>query len=133
MKSFHDTDNVNFLEVLKTTEFFIQRTKPGHLLARDKYNRDKLKDEAYGILNPSRETKDKSKDLQTEGVKTIVSLVVIDIWTNLEVLLRLKVRGHTDTLTEASNLIDELIKRGEIPNENNFQILLVNFIQSKWN
>ena len=29
--------------------------------------------------------------------------------------------GHTDTLTDASNLIDELYKRGEIQNEQQFQ------------
>ena len=31
----------------------------------------------------------------------------IDIQTKLEVLLGLKLSGHTDTLTEASNLKDE--------------------------
>ena len=30
------------------------------------------------------------------------------IYTRLEVLLRLRLSGHTDTLTEANNLIDEL-------------------------
>ena len=32
-------------------------------------------------------------------------------------LLELKISGQTDTLTEASNFIDELFKRGEIQNE----------------
>ena len=32
-------------------------------------------------------------------------------------LLGLKLSGHTDNLTEASNLINELYKRGEIQNK----------------
>ena len=46
--------------------------------------------------------------------KTIIPSTIIDIYTRLEVLLGLKLSGHTDTLTEASNLIDELYKRGKI-------------------
>ena len=42
---------------------------------------------------------------------------IIDIYTRLEILLGLKLSGHTNTLTEASNLIDELYKRDEIQNE----------------
>ena len=42
---------------------------------------------------------------------------MIDIYAGLEVLLGLKLSGHNDTLTEASNLIDELYKRGEIQNK----------------
>ena len=37
--------------------------------------------------------------------------IIIDIYNRLEILLGLKLSGHTDTLTEASNLIDELYKR----------------------
>ena len=40
--------------------------------------------------------------------------------TRLEILLGLNLSGHTDTLTEASNLIDELYKRGEIQNEQQY-------------
>ena len=50
-------------------------------------------------------------------MKTIIPSNIIDIWTRLEVLLGLKLAGHTDTLTEASHLIDELYKRGEIETE----------------
>ena len=49
--------------------------------------------------------------------KIIISSSIIDIYTRLEVLLGLKLSGHADTLTEASNLIDELYKRGEIQNK----------------
>ena len=57
---------------------------------------------------------DSDSDLQGEGVKIIIPSNKIDIYTRLEVLLGLKLSGHTDTLTEASNPMDELKKRGEI-------------------
>ena len=63
------------------------------------------------------EITDDSDDLQGEGVKILIPSNINDIYTRLEVLLELKLSGHTDTLTEASNLIDELYKRGEIQNK----------------
>ena len=59
---------------------------------------------------------DDSDDLEGEGLKIIIPTNIIDIYTRLEILLGLKLSGHTDTLTEASNLIDELHKLGEIQN-----------------
>ena len=48
-------------------------------------------------------------DLKGRGIeKIIIPSNIIDIYTRLEDLLGLKLSGHTDTLTEASNLIDEL-------------------------
>ena len=44
-----------------------------------------------------------SDDLQGEGVKVIILFNIIDIYTRLEVLLGIKLSGHSDTLTEASN------------------------------
>ena len=53
-------------------------------------------------------------DLQGQGIeKIIIPSNIIDIYTRLEVLLGLKLSGHTDSLTEASNLIDELYKKGK--------------------
>ena len=63
------------------------------------------------------EITDSSDDLQGEGVKVIKPSNIIDIYTRLEILLGLKLSGHTDILTETSNLIGELYKRGEIQNE----------------
>ena len=68
-----------------------------------------------------------SDDLQGEGVKIIIPSNIIDIYTRLEVLLGLKLSGHTDTLTEASNLIDELFKRGEIQNKLQYRNALDKF------
>ena len=56
---------------------------------------------------------DDSDNLQGEGIKIVIPSNIINIYTRLEILLGLKLSGHTDTLTEASNLIDELYKRGE--------------------
>ena len=70
----------------------------------------------------------KKHNLEGQGVKIILPSNIIDINTRLEVLLGLKLSGHTDTLTEASNLIDELYKRGEIQNKQQYRNALDNFI-----
>ena len=64
---------------------------------------------------------DDSDDLQGEGVKTIIPSTVIDIYTRLEILLGLKLSGHTDTLTEASSLIDAFYRIGDIQNEQQYR------------
>ena len=71
------------------------------------------------ILNPISK---KKLNLEGQGIeKTIIPSNVIDIYTRLEVILGLNLSGHTNTLTEARNLIDELCKRGEIQNEQQYQ------------
>ena len=72
-------------------------------------------------------TLDSDNNLQGEGVKIIIPSNINDIYTRLEVLLGLKLSGHTDTLTEASNLIDELYKRGEIQNKQQYRNALNKF------
>ena len=62
-----------------------------------------------------------SDDLQGEGVEIIIPSNIIDTYTRLEILLGLNLSGHTGTLTEASNLIDELYKRVEIQNEQQYR------------
>ena len=73
------------------------------------------------------ELTDDSDNLQGEGVRIIIPSNIIDIYTRLEVLLGLKFSGHSDTLTEASNLIDELYKRGEIQNKKQYRNALKKF------
>ena len=73
------------------------------------------------------ENTDDSDDLQGEGLKIIIPSNIIHIYTRLEILLRLKLSGHTDTLTEASNLIHELYKRGEIQNKLQYRNALNKF------
>ena len=74
------------------------------------------------------ESSDNSDDLQGEGVKIIIPSNIIDIYTRLEVLLGLKLSGHTDTLTEASNLIDELYKLGYIEIKQQYRNALDKFL-----
>ena len=74
------------------------------------------------------EINDDSDGLQGEGIeKIIIPSNIIDIYTRLEVLLGLKISGHTDTLTEASNLIDELFRLGEIQNKQQYRNALNKF------
>ena len=71
---------------------------------------------------------DSDNNLQGERVKIIIPSNIIDIYTRFEVLLGLNLRaGHTDTLTEASNLKDELYKRGEIQNKQQYRNALNKF------
>ena len=82
---------------------------------RKTFSRKTLPKLVEKIQNKSfEENTDDSDNLQGDGVKIIVPSNIIDIDTRLEILLGLKLSGHTDTLTEASILIDELYKGGEI-------------------
>ena len=60
-------------------------------------------------------------------MKILISFNIIDICTRLEVLRGLKLSGHTNNLTEASNLVDELSKKGEIQNKQQFPDALDKF------
>ena len=63
----------------------------------------------------------KKRNLEGQGLKIIIPSNIIDMYTRLEILLGLKLSGHTDTLTEASNLIDEVYQRGEIQNKHQYR------------
>ena len=66
--------------------------------------------------------------LKDKGVeKIIIPSNIIDIYIRLEVLLGIKLSGHSNTLTEASSLIDELYKRGEIQFEQEYRNALNKF------
>ena len=73
------------------------------------------------------EITDESDDLQVQGVKNIIPSNRIDIYTRLEILPGLKLRGHTNTLKEASNLIDELYRQKEIQNKQQYRNALNKF------
>ena len=61
-------------------------------------------------------------DLEGQGIqKTIIPSDKIDFYTRLETLLGPKLSGHADTFTEAPNLINELHKRGEIQNKQQYR------------
>ena len=87
---------------------------------RTKSIKNDLKKRVHKIKNPP-------LTLQGEGVKIIIRSNISDIYTRLEILLGLKLSGHSDTLSEASNLIDEIYKRGEIPNKQQYRNALNKF------
>ena len=114
-KSMSDTEKLVFREFLKKTGYYNRKLTKGRLSGRDRYIRNDLDNDVMRIL-------DLDKQLKGRGVeKIIIPSNIIDIYTRLEVLLGLKLSGHTDTLTEASNLIDELYARGEIQNKLQYQ------------
>ena len=69
----------------------------------------------------------KKHNMEGQGVKIIIPSNIVDIYSRLEVLLGLKLSGQSDTLTEASNFIDELYKRGEIQNKHQYRNALDKF------
>ena len=68
------------------------------------------------------------RNLEGQGVKIIIPSNIIDVYTRIQILLGLKLSGHTDTLTEASALIDELYKLGEIQNKQQYRNALDKFL-----
>ena len=72
--------------------------------------------------------KEEPDNLKGQGFeKIIIPSNIIDIYTRHEVLLALKLSGHNDTLTEAGKLIDELYKRGELQNKQQYRNAPNNF------
>ena len=67
------------------------------------------------------------RNLEGEGVKIIIPSNIIDIYIRPEISLGLKLSGYSDILTEAGNLIDELYKRGEIQNKQQYRNALNKF------
>ena len=117
-------------EILKDVGFYDNIPKIGFKAARMKDALYDLPNEIDKIRNPPLpliENVEDSSDLEGQGVKIIIPSNIIDIYTRLEVLLGLKLSGNSDTLTEASNLIDELYKRGEIQNKQQYRNALDKF------
>ena len=112
LKKLNDKDNDIFINILESPDFENYKEIRGE----SKSGRYKLSKINF-----------KKRKLEGEGVKILIPSNIIDIYTRLEILLGLKISGHTDTLTEASNLIDELYKRGEIQNRQQYRIALKNF------
>ena len=111
-----------FLEIsYKKTNYINRKRQKGPMSGRDRYIQNKLNDDVIKILNLDEQLKGRGVE------KIIIPSNVIDICTRLEILLGLKLSGHTDTLTEASNLIDELYKRGDIQNKQQYRNALNKF------
>ena len=116
-----DTEKVIFRDILQKTNYINRKRKKGPVSGRDKYKQNKLEDDVRKILKLDKQPNGRRVE------KIIIPSNIIDIYARLEVLLGLKLSGHTNTLTEASNLIDELYKRGEIQNKQQYQNALKKF------
>ena len=111
--SMNDMEKVIFRDILQKSNY--NKRQKGPNSGRGRYIQNKLYDDVGEILNLD-------KQLKGRGVeKYIIPSNTIDIYTRLEVVLGLKISGHTDTLTEASNLIDELYKQGETQNKQQYR------------
>ena len=88
---------------------------------RDRYIKNDLDNDVIKTWNLD-------KKLKGKGVEIIIKPSnIIDKYTRSEVLIGLKLSGHTGVLSEASNLIDELYKRGEIQNKKQYRNALNKF------
>ena len=73
--------------------------------------------------------KEEPTDLKGHRIeKIIIPSNIVDIYKRLEILIGLKLSGNTDSLTGASNLIDELYKLGEIQNKQQYRNALDKFL-----
>ena len=127
-KNMDNEDKLTVYDILKKTGFYSMMHTKGLKSARMQDALYNLPNEIAKIQNPPLPTIEiESNDLQGEGVKIIIPSNRIDIYSRLEVLLGLKLSGHTDCLSEASNLIDESYKRGEIQNKRQYRNALDKF------
>ena len=85
-----------------------------------KKNWKKLEKDVDGYLITSVENDKEYDSFRGAGLVIIIQSNLIDIYTRSEVLPELWLSGHTDTLTEASNLIEEVYKTGEIQDEQHY-------------
>ena len=117
-----DNDKLIFRDILWKTGYYNRKPTKGRLSVRDRYIKYELDNDVSRIMDLN--TKLKGKGFE----KIIITSNIIDIYTRLEVLLGLKLSGHTDTLTEASALIDELYRQGEIQNKEQYRNALNKFL-----
>ena len=126
-KSLNNNDKEIVYNILKNVGFYNMRHTKGMKSFRMQDAVYNLPKEIKKMRNPPLPAIENVEDLAGDGAKIIIPSNIIDIYTRLEVLLGLKLSGHTDTLTEASNLIDELYKRGEIQNKQQYRNVLNKF------
>ena len=86
------------------------------------YNLPKATVKIRKLHLPTFENVEAHSDLQGERIEKFIKVSkIIDIYTKLEILSGINLSGHSHTLTEASNLNDELCKRGEVQNEHQYR------------
>ena len=92
----------NISRKLNYTKYSPQR---GKISGRSNYIKRHLDSDLKKIQNET------AGEIEGQGMIILINSNIITIWTTLEVLLELTLSGHTDTLTEGSNLIDELYEK----------------------
>ena len=120
-KSMNDMDKVVFRDMLQKTDYYTLIPTNGRISGPDNDIENNLDNDVRKIL--SLDTKLKGRGIE----KIVIRSNKIEIYTRLGILHGLKLSGHTDTLTEASNLIDEVYKRGEIQNKQQYRNALSKF------
>ena len=123
-------DKLTVFKILRNTGFFSLRHTKELNSARMKdalYILPKAIDKIRNPLLPTIENVEDSSDLEGQGVKIIIPSKKIVSYSRLEFFLGLELSGHTDTLTEASNLIDGFYNRGETRNEQQYRNALNKF------
>ena len=101
--------------MLQKTEYYNRIPTKRRMSCRDKYSKNNLDNDQRKLLNL--DTNFKGRGIE----KLIIPANIIDIYTRLEMFLGLRLSGHTKTFTEASNLLDEIQKRGEIQNKQQYR------------
>ena len=121
----NDREKLVFRDILQKTKYYKRIPSKGRTFGRDKYIKYDLDNDVRKILNL--DTKLKTK-LKGKGIaKIVIPSNIIDIYTRLEILRGLNFSGQADTLTAASNLIDDLYKRGETQNKQQYRNALIKF------
>ena len=127
-KNMDNKDKSTVYDILKNLGFYKMMHTKGLKSARMQDALYNFPREIVKFRNPPiTAIANESDNLEGEGVKIIIPSNIIDIYNRLEVLIGLKLSGHSNTLTEAKNLIDELYRRGEIQNEQQYRNALNKF------
>ena len=111
----NDIDKLVFWKILQKTDYSKSLATKRRMSGRDRYIENDLDKEVRRISNLDT----KLKGLGIE--KNVMPSNKNDIYTIREILLGLNLSGHTDTFTEASNLIDEIYQRREIQNQQQYR------------
>ena len=93
----NDIDKVVLRDMLTKTNYYERIPIRGRISGRDRYIKNNLDDDVRRLLN-------KDTKLSGRGIEIFnLPSNKVDIYTRLDILLGLKLSGHTNTLTEASN------------------------------
>ena len=120
-----DEDNITIFKILSNVGFYSTKHLTGLKSARMKdalYDLPKAIDRIRNPSLPANENVEVSSDLHGEGIeRIIIPFNIIDIYSRSEILIAIKLSGHTDTLPEASTPFDEIYKRAANQNEQQYR------------